>query len=159
MQRAIARQAEAERERRAKIIHAEGEFQASAKLAEAAAVLEKQPAAIQLRYLQTMTEIGVEKNTTIVFPLPVDIIIRLGQAEVSFFSYVGPVEKACLAHHLHESRRKFVSFGLGKPDWWNLADRKAHSNRCGWTPWSYWSPVLQIRHKSRAACSWGEQAS
>jgi regulator of protease activity HflC (stomatin/prohibitin superfamily) len=75
MQRAIARQAEAERERRAKIIHAEGEFQASAKLAEAAAVLEKQPAAIQLRYLQTMTEIGVEKNTTIVFPLPVDIII------------------------------------------------------------------------------------
>ena len=74
MQRAIARQAEAERERRAKIIHAEGEFQASAKLAEAAAVLEKQPAAIQLRYLQTMTEIGVEKNTTIVFPLPVDII-------------------------------------------------------------------------------------
>jgi len=74
MQRAIARQAEAERERRAKIIHAEGEFQASAKLAEAAAVLERQPAAIQLRYLQTMTEIGVEKNTTIIFPLPVDIL-------------------------------------------------------------------------------------
>src|SRR6202040_2571811 len=74
MQRAIARQAEAERERRAKIIHAEGEFQASAKLAEAAGVLEKDPAAIQLRYLQTLTEIGVEKNTTIVFPLPVDII-------------------------------------------------------------------------------------
>ncbi|HJY85575.1 MAG TPA: slipin family protein [Candidatus Acidoferrales bacterium] len=74
MQRAIARQAEAERERRAKIIHADGEFQASAKLAEAAAVLETQPAAIQLRYLQTLTEIGVEKNTTIVFPLPVDII-------------------------------------------------------------------------------------
>jgi regulator of protease activity HflC (stomatin/prohibitin superfamily) len=74
MRRAIARQAEAERERRAKIIHADGEFQASAKLAEAASVLEKQPAAIQLRYLQTLTEIGVEKNTTIVFPLPVDII-------------------------------------------------------------------------------------
>ncbi len=74
MQRAIARQAEAERERRAKIIHAEGEAQASAKLAEAASVLETQPAAIQLRYLQTLTEIGVEKNTTIVFPLPVDII-------------------------------------------------------------------------------------
>ena len=74
MQRAIARQAEAERERRAKIIHAEGEFQASPKLAEAAAVLETQPAAIQLRYLQTMTEIGVEKNTTIIFPLPVDIL-------------------------------------------------------------------------------------
>src|SRR5487761_95910 len=74
MQRAIARQAEAERERRAKIIHAEGEAQASEKLAEAAKVLETQPAAIQLRYLQTLTEIGVEKNTTIVFPLPIDII-------------------------------------------------------------------------------------
>jgi regulator of protease activity HflC (stomatin/prohibitin superfamily) len=74
MQRAIARQAEAERERRAKVIHAEGEAQASAKLAEAAKVLETEPAAIQLRYLQTLTEIGVEKNTTIVFPLPIDII-------------------------------------------------------------------------------------
>src|ERR1700682_1382770 len=74
MQRAIARQAEAERERRAKIIHADGEFQASAKLAEAAKVLETQRSAIQLRYLQTLTEIGVEKNTTIVFPLPIDII-------------------------------------------------------------------------------------
>ena len=74
MQRAIARQAEAERERRAKVIHADGEFQASAKLAEAAGVLATQPAALQLRYLQTLTEIGVEKNTTIVFPLPIDII-------------------------------------------------------------------------------------
>jgi regulator of protease activity HflC (stomatin/prohibitin superfamily) len=74
MQRAIARQAEAERERRAKIIHADGEFEASQKLADAARVLETQPSAIQLRYLQTLTEIGVEKNTTIVFPLPVDII-------------------------------------------------------------------------------------
>jgi regulator of protease activity HflC (stomatin/prohibitin superfamily) len=74
MQRAIARQAEAERERRAKIIHADGEFQAAAKLADAAQVLEQRPAAIQLRYLQTLTEIGAEKNTTVVFPLPVDII-------------------------------------------------------------------------------------
>jgi len=74
MQRAIARQAEAERERRAKVIHADGEFEASAKLAQAAKVLETQPSAIQLRYLQTLTEIGVEKNTTIVFPLPIDII-------------------------------------------------------------------------------------
>jgi regulator of protease activity HflC (stomatin/prohibitin superfamily) len=74
MQRAIARQAEAERERRAKIIHADGEFEASQKLADAAKVLETQPTAIQLRYLQTLTEIGVEKNTTIVFPLPIDII-------------------------------------------------------------------------------------
>ncbi|HEX2715165.1 MAG TPA: slipin family protein [Candidatus Acidoferrales bacterium] len=74
MRRAIARQAEAERERRAKVIHADGEYQASSKLAEAAAVLETQPASIQLRYLQTLTEIGVEKNTTIVFPLPIDIV-------------------------------------------------------------------------------------
>jgi regulator of protease activity HflC (stomatin/prohibitin superfamily) len=74
MQRAIARQAEAERERRAKVIHASGEFEASAKLAEAAGVLQKEPAAIQLRYLQTLTEIGVEKNTTIIFPLPIDVL-------------------------------------------------------------------------------------
>ena len=80
MQRAIAKQAEAERERRAKVIHADGEFQASAKLAEAAKVLETQPSAIQLRYLQTLTEIGVEKNTTVVFPLPIDIINRWVQA-------------------------------------------------------------------------------
>ena len=74
MQRAIAKQAEAERERRAKIIHAEGEFQASALLAEAASVLAAQPLSIQLRYLQTLTEIGVEKNTTVIFPVPIDII-------------------------------------------------------------------------------------
>jgi len=80
MIRAIARQAEAERERRAKIIHAEGEFSASEKLAMAAEVIQKQPAAIQLRYLQTLVEIGTEKNTTIVFPLPLDIIASLGRA-------------------------------------------------------------------------------
>jgi regulator of protease activity HflC (stomatin/prohibitin superfamily) len=74
MQRAIAAQAEAERERRAKIISAEGEFQASEKLAQAAAVLNREPAAITLRYLQTLIEIGTEKNTTIVFPLPVDLL-------------------------------------------------------------------------------------
>src|SRR4029077_15035935 len=74
MQRAIARQAEAERERRGRIIHAEGEYEAPQKLADAAKVLETQPTAIQLRYLQTLTEIGTEKNTTIVFPLPIDII-------------------------------------------------------------------------------------
>jgi regulator of protease activity HflC (stomatin/prohibitin superfamily) len=74
MQRAIARQAEAERERRAKIINADGEYQASAKLSEAAEVLQKQPVSVQLRYLQTLTEIGIEKNTTIVFPLPVDLL-------------------------------------------------------------------------------------
>ena len=74
MQRAIAIQAQAERERRAKIIHAEGELQASAKLGEAAAVISKNPIALQLRYLQTLTEIGTEKNTTIVFPLPIEFL-------------------------------------------------------------------------------------
>jgi regulator of protease activity HflC (stomatin/prohibitin superfamily) len=73
MIRAIAKQAEAERERRAKIIHAEGEYLAAEKLAMAAEVIQQQPAAIQLRYLQTLVEIGVEKNTTVVFPIPVDI--------------------------------------------------------------------------------------
>ena len=74
MQRAMARQAEAEREKRAKIIHAEGEFEASRKLSEAAVAISKEPVALQLRYLQTLTEIGVEKNTTIVFPLPIDLL-------------------------------------------------------------------------------------
>jgi regulator of protease activity HflC (stomatin/prohibitin superfamily) len=80
MIRAIARQAEAERERRAKIIHAEGEYTAAEKLAMAAEVIQKQPAAIQLRYLQTLVEIGTEKNTTVVFPLPIDIITSLVRA-------------------------------------------------------------------------------
>jgi len=74
MQRAMARQAEAEREKRAKIIHAEGEFQSSQQLAEAAEVINRNPVTIQLRYLQTLGEIGVEKNTTVIFPLPIDII-------------------------------------------------------------------------------------
>jgi len=79
MIRAIARQAEAERERRAKIIHAEGEYTASEKLSMAAEVLQRQPVAIQLRYLQTLIEIGTEKNTTIVFPLPIDLVTSLGR--------------------------------------------------------------------------------
>src|SRR5579872_1492135 len=74
MQRAMAKQAEAEREKRAKIIHAEGELQASAQLAQAANVIGSQPATLQLRYLQTLTEIAVEKNSTIIFPLPLDLI-------------------------------------------------------------------------------------
>jgi regulator of protease activity HflC (stomatin/prohibitin superfamily) len=80
MIRVLARQAEAERERRAKIIHAEGEYTAAEKLAMAAEVIQKQPAALQLRYLQTLVEIGSEKNTTIVFPLPLDILTSLGRA-------------------------------------------------------------------------------
>jgi regulator of protease activity HflC (stomatin/prohibitin superfamily) len=86
MQRAIAAQAEAERGRRAKIISAEGEFQAAAKLAEAAAVLNREPVAITLRYLQTLIEIGTEKNTTIVFPLPIDLLGGLGKLGTSVAS-------------------------------------------------------------------------
>jgi regulator of protease activity HflC (stomatin/prohibitin superfamily) len=79
MIRVIARQAEAERERRAKIIHAEGEYSAAEKLAMAAELIQKQPAAIQLRYLQTLVEIGSEKNTTVVFPVPLDMFSNLGR--------------------------------------------------------------------------------
>ncbi len=79
MIRAIARQAEAERERRAKIIHAQGEFEAAVKLSMAAEEIQKQPVAIQLRYLQTLVEIGAEKNTTVVFPLPVDIFSSISR--------------------------------------------------------------------------------
>lgn len=74
MQRAIAKQAEAERERRAKIIHAEGEMQASEKLAQAAQILAAEPTSLQLRYLQTLTEIAAEKNSTTIFPVPIDLI-------------------------------------------------------------------------------------
>ncbi|MBP7105701.1 MAG: slipin family protein [Spirochaetia bacterium] len=80
MKRAMARQAEAERERRAKIIAAEGELQASEKLAQAADVLAQSPASLQLRYLQTLTEIAVEKNSTIVFPLPMDLLKVISKA-------------------------------------------------------------------------------
>jgi regulator of protease activity HflC (stomatin/prohibitin superfamily) len=92
MIRAIARQAEAERERRAKIIHAQGEYSAAEKLSMAAELLQKQPAAITLRYLQTLVEIGVEKNTTIVFPLPVDIIPKL--SEVLGTALQAPAERS-----------------------------------------------------------------
>ena len=80
MIRAIARQAEAERERRAKVIHAEGEYMAAERLAMAAELIQKQPAALQLRYLQTLVEIGAEKNTTVIFPLPIDILASLNRA-------------------------------------------------------------------------------
>jgi regulator of protease activity HflC (stomatin/prohibitin superfamily) len=91
MQRAIAAQAEAERERRAKIISAEGEFQAAAKLAEAAAVLNRQPAAITLRYLQTLLQIGTDNNTTIVFPLPMELLGGLAAARTDARSTTVPV--------------------------------------------------------------------
>ena len=81
MQRAMARQAEAEREKRAKIIHADGELQASAKLAQAAAVIAVEPVTITLRYLQTLTEIASEKNSTIVFPLPIELLHLLGTSD------------------------------------------------------------------------------
>src|SRR5262249_3577669 len=77
MQRAMARQAEAEREKRAKIVHAEGELQASEKLAQAAGIIASQPITITLRYLQTLTEIASEKNSTIIFPLPIELLNML----------------------------------------------------------------------------------
>lgn len=79
MQRAMAKQAEAEREKRAKIIHAQGEFEAAQKLTEAATVIAREPSALQLRYLQTLTEIGVERNTVIVFPMPIDMMEQMMQ--------------------------------------------------------------------------------
>jgi len=79
MLRAMAKQAEADREKRAKIIHAEGEYAASQRLADAAKILASEPVTVQLRYLQTLTEIGVEKNTTIVFPIPLDILQGLSR--------------------------------------------------------------------------------
>jgi regulator of protease activity HflC (stomatin/prohibitin superfamily) len=79
MKRAMARQAEAEREKRAKIIHAEGEFSAAQQLQDAAGVISKEPAALQLRYLQTLTEIAVEKNSTIIFPVPIEFIQAFSQ--------------------------------------------------------------------------------
>ena len=84
MQRAMAAQAEAERERRAKIIHAEGEFQAAEKLAQAGNVIAKEPTTLQLRYLQTLTEIATEKTNTLVFPLPLDLLTAfLGNRRLS----------------------------------------------------------------------------
>ena len=80
MQRAIAKQAEAERERRAKVIHAEGEFQASQKLLEAADIMARNPIALQLRYLQTLVEVAAEKNSTTIFPVPIDLISPFLQA-------------------------------------------------------------------------------
>jgi regulator of protease activity HflC (stomatin/prohibitin superfamily) len=74
MQRAMARQAEAEREKRSKVIHAEGEFQAAQRLADAARVIHAEPAALQLRYLQTLSDIATENSSTTIFPLPIDIL-------------------------------------------------------------------------------------
>jgi regulator of protease activity HflC (stomatin/prohibitin superfamily) len=73
MKRAMAKQAESERERRAKVIHAEGEFQAATKLREAAEIIQHQPMAMQMRFLQTLADVGSENNTTIVFPIPIDL--------------------------------------------------------------------------------------
>src|SRR5580700_11359199 len=89
MLRAMAKQAEAEREKRSKIIHAEGEFNAAQKLVDAAALLATEPITLQLRYLQTLTEIGVEKNTTIVFPLPMELLSLLNK----FSGQMKPAEK------------------------------------------------------------------
>jgi regulator of protease activity HflC (stomatin/prohibitin superfamily) len=100
MQHAIARQAEAERERRAKIINAEGEFQAAAKLAEAADVIGQNPVTLQLRYLQTLREIGADQNSTVVFPMPIDLVNSAMQALGS--------------HHSEEKRARAENGALEK---------------------------------------------
>jgi regulator of protease activity HflC (stomatin/prohibitin superfamily) len=104
MQRAMAKQAEAEREKRAKVIHAQGELQASAQLAQAAAIIGSQPATLQLRYLQTLTEIAVEKNSTIIFPLPMDLIVPLIQKMQPHTSV--PVSEPLNGTSLHEHAMK-----------------------------------------------------
>jgi regulator of protease activity HflC (stomatin/prohibitin superfamily) len=93
MLRAMAKQAEAEREKRSKIIHAEGEFNAAQKLVDAAALLATEPITLQLRYLQTLTEIGVEKNTTIVFPLPMELLSLLNKMGASASARVAAADK------------------------------------------------------------------
>src|SRR6202035_3177458 len=90
MLRAMAKQAEAEREKRSKIIHAEGGFNAAQKLVDAPALLATQPMTLQLRYLQTLTEIGVEKNTTIVFPLPMELLSMLNKLSPPAIATTGP---------------------------------------------------------------------
>nr|MBN1228568.1 slipin family protein [Anaerolineae bacterium] len=92
MQRAMARQAEAEREKRAKIIHAEGEFQAAQQLREAAHTMANEPTALQLRYLQTLTEIAAEKNSTLIFPVPIDIISSFTQVAQDIAKLANPDE-------------------------------------------------------------------
>lgn len=94
MLRAMAKQAEAERERRSKIIHAEGEYNAAGKLVEAAALMATQPMTLQLRYLQTLTEIGVEKNTTIIFPLPMELMNLLNKTMTQAGTAAAPVTTA-----------------------------------------------------------------
>lgn len=94
MQRAMAAQASAERERRAKVIHADGEYQASAKLAEAAAVLASESGSMQLRYLQTLTEIASEKSNTIVFPLPIDLVQNIMEGVSAVKELTGKGEEA-----------------------------------------------------------------
>jgi regulator of protease activity HflC (stomatin/prohibitin superfamily) len=113
MQRAMARQAEAERERRAKVIHAEGEFQAAAKLSEAAGVIAKQPAALQLRYLQTLGEIGAEQNSTIVFPLPIDLVRPLLKAAEEIVPKTEELEEGAKASEL--PRFAFTTSRLDSP--------------------------------------------
>ena len=95
MQRAMARQAEAERERRAKIINAEGEFQAAERLAGAAEIIGREPQAIQLRYLQTLLELGTDQNSTIVFPLPIDLLKPFLEPLRAAASRAGPTSRSC----------------------------------------------------------------
>ena len=106
MQRAMAKQAEAERERRAKVIHAEGEFQASERLSNAAAAIEKHPIALQLRYLQALTEIAAENNSTTIFPIPVDLLTPFLQKAVERSSVSAAALRTTVPSHVHGTKRQ-----------------------------------------------------
>ena len=116
MQRAMARQAEAERERRAKVISAEGEFQASERLKDAAAVMAQEPITVQLRYLQTLLEIGASNNSTIVFPIPIDLLTALsnvgGRGRVSVLRLVGDGFGLVPARLSADAQRRCLAIGL-----------------------------------------------
>jgi hypothetical protein len=116
MIRAIGRQAEAERERRAKIIHAEGEYSAAEKLSMAAKVIQEQPVAIQLRYLQTLVEIGTEKNTTIVFPLPLDILSSLAVPQNSASESRTPVTTSAQRPSTPDANPPVMNPDVERPD-------------------------------------------
>ncbi len=117
MQRAMARQAEAEREKRAKIIHADGEFQASQMLADAAKVIGSEPASLQLRYLQTLTEIATERNSTIIFPVPLELLSLIPHAssELASFMTGRPTTQPSLSQSPHSQTAPAVTTGSATP--------------------------------------------
>ena len=151
MQHAMARQAQAERERRAKVINAEGEFQAAARLSEAADVISQNPTTLQLRYLQTLSEIGVNQNTTIVFPLPIDLIKPLLEATADVGAGIGAGGAAARERDSSARRRARVRAGCSTACLQltrttrssRLAVRRASSVRARSWSWA-WAPSASM---------------